>query len=266
MFENYVPPALFVTWQDQASRTIHPVGRLVRVMQPEPGYEFAYLEAVRAAEGIGFVPFAGFPDHNEVYWSRDLPPFFQNRLMPPARAEFTAQLAELGLKADAGPEAILARTNGRRATDPYELFAEFEPTEARGEWETRFFARSMRYLSHASDIDELMPGQRLLCMQDLQNPVDRDAIAFRTEHNAIVGFSPAYLVDELGPLLLKPDNVVVVSVERVNPPPAPLQHRLRCHLRVRPQDDFHAYRRGRYAPLSADALRLAPWERAAKVA
>lgn len=265
MFENYVPPALFVTWQDPVKRSIYPVGRLVRVVQPEPGYEFAYLNAARDAELAGFTPFATFPEWNEVYRSRELPPFFQNRVMAPGRAEFPAQLAEIGLPEGAAPEAILARTNGRRATDPYELFAEFEPGQSPGEWETRFFARSMRYLPHPEDLDALVPGQVLRCMRDVQNPVDRDAIALRTDTNALVGWCPGYLVDELSPLLVEP-SAVSVTVERLNRPPAPLQHRLQCHLRVRPHGDFHAYRAGRYEPLSLDALRLTPWARASRVA
>ena len=145
----------------------------------------------------------------------------------------------------------IALTNGRRATDPYELFAEFEPSDVPGEWETRFFARSMRYLAHVADVEALEPGQRLFCMCDVQNPADPNAVAFRTEYNAIVGFFPAYLVDEIVPLLNAPENAVVLTVERVNRAPAPLQHRLQCLLRVRPREDFHAYRRGRYVPISA---------------
>ena len=58
-----------------------------------------------------------------------------------------AQLAELHLDATASTQEILARTNGLRATDAYEVFAEFEPGSANHEWETRFFVRALRYLS-----------------------------------------------------------------------------------------------------------------------
>jgi hypothetical protein len=266
LFENYVPPALFVTWQDSASRTIFPVGRLARVAGPESGYEFVYLRAARDAEAKGFTPFATFPDLNQVYRSRELPPFFQNRVMPHARPEFASHVSELGLDRNATPEAILARTNGRRATDPYEVFAEFEPAAVPGQWETRFFARSLRYLGFPEAIDKLAPGERLFCMRDVQNPADPKALALRTEKaEALVGFCPAYLVDELGPVLDEPD-AVLVTVERLNPAPAPLQHRLQCHVRVRPRENFHSYRGGRFEPLSASALQLARWARVAEVA
>lgn len=265
MFENYVPPALFVTWQDPNARTIYPVGRLVRLVRPKPSYEFVYLRASEDAQRVGFSPFVGFPSVYEVYRSRELPPFFQNRLMTTSRTDFGAQLAELGLANGASPEAILARTNGRRATDPYEIFAEFEPTTTLGEWETRFFARSLRYLPHPEDLEQLAVGQVLRCMLDVQNPADRFAICLRTDANALVGFCPAYLVEELTPLLGAP-SAVQISVERLNPAPAPLQHRLQCRLRVRPTAPFHAYRVGRYEPMVSEATQLEPWTWSASVA
>ena len=54
---------------------------------------------------------------------------------------------------------------------------------------------------HREDLDRLQPGQTLRCMLDVQNPVDLKAIALRIDGNALVGFCPAYLVDELVPLL-----------------------------------------------------------------
>ena len=265
MFENYVPPALFVTWQDPQARTIYPVGRLTRVATPEAGYEFVYLVAAREAEARGFTPFVAFPDLNEAYRSRELPPFFQNRLMTPGRSDFTTHLSELGLERTASPEAVLARTNGRRATDAYEVFAEFEPTDVSGEWETWFFARSLRYLQFPEAIETLTPGERLYCMRDVQNSADTNAIALRSERNALVGFCPGYLVDELAPVLREPE-AVRVTVERVNPAPAALQHRLQCRLRVRPREGFHCYRSGRFEPIAASGIRLAPRARVARVA
>jgi hypothetical protein len=265
LLENYVPPALFVTWQDPKARTIYPVGRLLRLAGSDPGYEFAYLTAALDAQKNGFAAFLAFPDLAQVYRSRELPPFFQNRLMTSGRPEFAAQLAEIGLEANAGPEQILARTNGLRATDPYEVFAEFEPGQVTGEWETLFFARSLHYLGYPEALDALSTRQQLFCMRDVQNTADPKAVALRTEGNALVGYCPAYLVGELDHVLAEP-AAVLVTVERLNPAPAPLQHRLQCHLRLRPRGDFHSYRYGRYEPLSTDALRLSPWVQRAKVA
>lgn len=265
MSDSYIPPALFVTWQDPESRAILPVGRLARLASPRPGYEFAYLRAAEEAAARGFSPFLAFPDLQGVYRSAELPPFFENRLMPQARAEYAAQLLEIGLDASATPVEILARTNGRRATDPYEVFAEFEPGAGHDEWETRFFVRSLRYLEFPEVVERLAVGAPLFCMRDVQNDYDHAALALRTQKNAIVGFCPAYLTDDLGKLLNEPDSVQI-SVERINPPPTPLQDRVQCHLRVRTSTGFHAYRSGRFEPISTDAIRLTPWLRRAKVA
>jgi hypothetical protein len=228
-------------------------------------YEFAYLRAALEAEPRGFSPFLAFPNLTEVYRSSALPPFFENRLMSRGRPEYGAQLVELGLDATASAQEIMARTNGRRATDAYEVFAEFEPGSVSDEWETRFFVRAIRYLESPEVIERLQAGQTLFCLRDVQNPVDPLALALRTDKSAIVGYCPAYLCADLNAALADPSAVQVV-VDRVNPPPAPLQHRVQCHLRVREPAGFHAYRTGRFEPISPEAVRLAPWTREPKVA
>lgn len=83
-----------------------------------------------------------------------------------------------------------------------------------------FFARSLRYLQFPEAIETLTPGERLLCMRDVQNPADSNAIALRNEKNALVGFCPGYLVDELAPLLREPEAVQVTvdeSIRRLPP-------------------------------------------------
>lgn len=262
MSSQYLPPALFVTWQDPASRKVHPVGRLVHVLRPESSYEFTYLRAAREAAECGFTPFVGFPNFEELYLSRELPPFFENRLMPSSRAQFKVHLAELGLDSSATEETILARSGGRRVTDPYEVFAEFEPTAHDGEWQTWFFVRSLRYLEHPEVLNDVRVGQRLFCMLDVQNRVNKRAVALRTNGNTLIGFAPDYLADSLGPIL-ETSDLAVVSVARVNPEPAPLQHRIQCQLVVRLTEDFHAYRTGRFEPIPNTAVRLDAWPRVA---
>jgi hypothetical protein len=266
MSDPYVPPALFVTWQDPTSRIVYPVGRLARLTAPRSGYEFAYLRAALEAKAFGFAPFIGFSELATVYHSTELPPFFENRVLTRGRPEYPVRLAELGLDATATPVDILARTNGRRATDSYEVFAEFEPSERPDEWETRFFVRSLRYLELPEVVARLNVGQRLLCMRDIQNDVDGAALALRTETKAMVGMCPAYLVADLdGPLRDDPHSVVI-TIGRINPEPAPLQNRIQCHLRLRTAGAFHAYRQGRFEPISPEAIRLRPWVKQAKVA
>ena len=75
---------LFVAWQDAESRRIVPIGRLLR---RDGRYEFAYVNAVSDARALGFEALLTYPDLEEVYESRDLPPLFSNRLLPKRRPE-----------------------------------------------------------------------------------------------------------------------------------------------------------------------------------
>src|SRR4051812_48498241 len=125
MSEQYIPPALFVTWQDRVSRKIFPVGRLVRLLEPAGAYEFAYIAGAKEAESAGFVPFLAFPSLAAVYRSHELPPFFANRIMPAGRPDYAKFVQRLALVPDAAdPHTILARSGGVRATDCFEVFAE----------------------------------------------------------------------------------------------------------------------------------------------
>jgi hypothetical protein len=60
------PTHLFVTWQDQVTRRIVPVARL---LQAGNQYEFAYIRAVEEAADLGFEPLLSFPRFDSVYLS-----------------------------------------------------------------------------------------------------------------------------------------------------------------------------------------------------
>ena len=91
---------------------------------------------------------------------------------------------------------------------------------------------------------QLSSGDRLYVMHDLQNPVDPRALLLRTEDNCPVGFLPRPLLDDTWELLDRKEKVAVF-VERVNPPPLPIQQRVLCKMQVTAPDDF--------SPCSGDA-------------
>jgi len=137
MIAAYVPPALFVNWQDENTRRIFPVGRLVNLSDGR--FEFAYIAAAKEAQAFGFVPFVAFPELERVYVASELPAFFKNRVLQPGRPDYPQHLAELGLdSATATPMTILARNGGRRVTDPLELVAEFVPAASEQRLEAHF--------------------------------------------------------------------------------------------------------------------------------
>src|SRR6266699_1813661 len=113
--------ALFVAWSsgEPTGGRWGPVGRLERDSE---GYRFVYT---RGAQSLpGFRPFPEMPEVDAIYESNELFPLFANRLLARSRPEYEAYLTWGGFDPNHPPEpiAILAVTEGRRATDSLEVF------------------------------------------------------------------------------------------------------------------------------------------------
>jgi hypothetical protein len=249
---NYEPPALFVNWQDAETRSIFPVGRLLTV--PGGGYEFAYIAGVNDALKSGFEPFAAFPKLDQVYYSAELPGFFRNRLLQDNRPDYPQYLKELGLASvEATPVQILARSGGRRVTDPLEVFAELMPADNR--LEAHFFVRGIRYREGAEEaIAELNEGDELQLLHEMTNSFNPDAHLVLCHDGRAVGYVPDYLVDNLQELI-KRDPSLKVRVVQVNPSPAPSQQRLLAKLSISNAAP-RPHRGPRFEPISSLAVRL----------
>lgn len=254
--------ALFVAWQDQASKRYYPVGRLVSGLRPDlPQYEFCYLLGAREAQKAGFQPLLAFSDLNRVYRSDELFPLFQNRLMPPGRAEYREYVSNLAMDPDhADPMVVLMRSGGGRVTDSLEMFEVPKIAEQGHPYQTRFLAHGIRYLNPASQqrIAMLRPNDRLLIMHDFQNPADTSALALRTEDRFLAGYLPRYLLGDAFSLLQQ-CVIVEVFVAQVNPAPAPMQQRLLCRLESCWPHEFRPFCGDQYRPFSADATDLSSW-------
>lgn len=251
--------ALFVAWQHPVSRRFSPVGRLAQIAgnNCQDCFEFVYVHAAEEAQEEGFLPFLSFPELDKVYRSRELFPMFANRLLPKSRPDFPEYIEQLGLPpATVSPITILSRSTGRRATDTLELFPlpEFEANYGYRTW---FWAHSLRYVPDASQerIATLAPDERLFPMCDVQNAVVPSAIALRTTDLQIVGYMPSYLLEDAH-TLQQTCEFCEVYVDRVNPPPIPLQQRLLCRLESCWPDGFVPYSTERYQPLVPDAAEI----------
>jgi hypothetical protein len=250
---SYTPPAIFVNWQDETTRKIFPVGRLV-TLEGDAGYEFAYISDAREAQKMGFAPFQAFPDFGQVYRAPELPAFFKNRLLQPGRPDYPQYLQELGLETEqATPIEILARSGGRRVTDPLEVFAELIPAGDR--FEAHFFVRGIRHLDGAEDAALLLhPGDPLRLEHEPSNKVNPNAHLVICHDGRAVGYVPDYLADDVR-ALLRQDESLRVEVVRVNQPPAPSQQRLLCKLSISSAAP-RPHRGSRFEPISPDAIRL----------
>jgi hypothetical protein len=250
---------LLVAWQDQGNRSWYPVGRLSR--HGEGYYEYMYTKGALEARAAGFRFLPGFDDFSEVYRSTELFPVFANRIPPESRPDFADFMAYLNLPRDGiDPIAILSVSGGRRVTDSLELFP-IPIAGPDGKYVMRFLVHGIRHLPPASQerILSLTTGECLRIMADLQNPIDPKALALRSDDSPtggrfLIGFVPRYLLFEAWDSRLVSGLLPTITVERVNPPPAPLQVRLLCKWLAKTAGAETPFASEPYQPISTGAL------------
>jgi hypothetical protein len=254
-------PVLFVTWRSPKTHAIIPVGRLI-YRDDDRLYEFAYIKKAEEARRQGFMPFLDFPYQGQFYLSQQLFPLFANRVLPANRPEFRDYTKALGLSMeDVDPMQILARTGGRRETDQIEMFPLPLPDPNTGAFLTHWLLRGIKYLPQPdveNRIARLKVNERLMLMFDVQNEYDRSAIAVRAEDGVLIGYLPAYLTEEVRKLLSECAQIRAF-VERVNPPPAGVHHRLLCRVEGCWPAGYIPFSTEDYQPINPDATDLRRW-------
>ena len=252
---SYQPPALFVAWRDPESRRIFPVGRLLRIVTPLQGYEFSYIEGAHIASEAGFQPFLAFPSFEKLYRSRELLPFFRNRVMSPSRPDYPEYIEALAMDAQtAEPMTLLAVSGGRRATDLIEIFPDWALDADGGRIRTRLLVRGVQHVPGAEErIQQLRVDDRLECQRDVENLINPQAVKLRTEDGVDIGFVPDYLAADLSSLLQQ-EAEIDVRVQRVNPPPIPHHQRVLCVLSARSR--VPGFRGRTFQPISPDAASI----------
>lgn len=237
---------LYVIWQNPDTRRYFPVGRLcAKGVPPEEMYEFVYTRGAESARGQGFEPFLAFPDIGKEYLSIDLFPFFANRLLSTSREDYRDYIEQLGLSPEtASPMAILARSGGRRTTDSIELFAppcRQKSTSGPSQvLEYYFLLHGTGHMKECARLlveSKLQTGEPLLLMHDLQNEVDPKAFVLRTKDYCCIGFVPRFLTEDVW-TLLDTGEQVGVTIQQLNPPPAPIQQRVLCKLLAEVRSGF----------------------------
>jgi len=240
---------LFIAWQDTDSRRWFPIGQLTA---DGSRYGFSYTEGAREAQReCGFCPLPSFPDFAVVYESDSLFPLFSNRVLSPSRPEYSefAQWLNMPQNED-DPIMLLARSGGRRTTDTLEVYPRPEP-DNEGKYHIHFFVHGLRHLpkERSERVAQLHVGDPLFLAPDSQNLHDPNALTVRTEDSCIVGYCPRYLLpDAFG---INSRAHIQLAVERVNPPPAPVQLRLLCSLTARWPQGFQPFSTPSYQPIPA---------------
>ena len=238
---------LFLAWQDPRKPRWCLIGRL---RWDGHIFQFVYTRgALKAQKAGGFAPLAAFPDFRKEYQSEELFPLFTNRLMPASRPDYPLFLQWLNIpRPDANPMAILARSGGHRVTDTLEVFP--CPEDSRdGIYETVFFSHLSEEPSlHA---ESLTPGEHLVVKQDPQNQEDPNALALYTAAGEPLGYCPRFLRGEILSLMKDGDNPPSITVEKVNPRPAPIQFRVLCRLRMKWTAGFQPFSDPEFQPIGS---------------
>ncbi len=223
---------LFLAWHgEDENRLWFPIGRLDADTQ-ESKYRFRYtFGAKQAQKHAGFPMLLEFPELHGDYWSSELFPLFQNRIMPPSRPDFHKYLEVLDLDENADPVEILTVNGGRRLTDTYEVFPKLLK-RADGSFVSRFFLHGNRHVPAGAQkrLNDLKSGEALLVAVELNNPRTDLAVMILTTDYEVLGWAPHYLVDDLAVAMAEASGSYKAKVVRVNPQPSPSRQRLLVEL------------------------------------
>lgn len=205
---------LYVAGQNLETREWVPVAELC---EDATGYALRYTKGAQRLPGFGGL--SRMQDFDKVYYSRELFPFFANRLISKSRPEYKQYLRWLGLDAlPSTPLEILGITGGIRATDNYELIA--VPKRKGPSIALDFFPRGLRYQAPEvlAQLAELAEDSAVYLMCDVQNQKDPHALAIRSEqpHAVFIGYVPRYYAAGLSKLLSSSASSVRGRIKRVN--------------------------------------------------
>ena len=241
---------LYVTWRHPEGR-IHPVGLLTRrVSNGSDSYRFVYLKGSESLKGFLHLP--GLPDLHKVYESEHLFAVFRNRQMSHRRPDYKQYVKKLKLDVNCHPFEVMARNEGRKVTDRFEVFA--PPVRRNGSFDALFFTRGVRHRPGASKaIAALQVGDPLALEDDSGNEYNPRAIFINnTLELQPVGWVPDYLVNTVHDLRdLAGEEAVSVTAEHINPPDVAPSMRLICRLTAPWPDHYEPLTGPEFQPIVA---------------
>jgi hypothetical protein len=238
-----------VTWRHRDLRRSWPVGVLTA---EHGGYLFSYLPT--SATTPGFVPFPNFPALGRVYESRELFPFFSQRVMDPRRSDYEPYLRALALPPDASAVDVLGRANGQRKGDS--VLVVREPTIGlSGSLDHSFLVSGVRHVPvfPGAALERLRDGAELRLRAEPANPTNPAAMHVLGPDNVVLGWVP----DALAATAQEASRSdYVLSVLRVNDETWPGHLRLVVRLRGHVSADFDPFglaRIGMLGPMRTSA-------------
>jgi len=239
--------SLVVTWEHPETRVISAIA-LLKYDGAE--YSFKYLPEVTEVEG--FRPLLGFPEIDTGYSAQDLFPLFQQRVMDPKRPDYARYVEGLGLPEDASPWEQITRSGGSREGDSIQFFP--FPVHDGSVWTFSFMVNGVRHMltksvtvdgelkgSYTPEdlelvLDSLDEGDSLELHFEPTNAHNTRAILVLASDQRPIGYVPTFALDGTTRGLL--DDVVDVTVERVNPPEAGWHMRVLARMTLKADSSF----------------------------
>jgi hypothetical protein len=251
---------LFVTWQAPDSRRIFPVARVMRL--PDGRYEWAYLRAVSEAQEHGFAGLPGYEQIERASISPELPALLAHRLPPRGRRR-PAGAAPANDRFDPAPITVLVPI-GPGKYERLEVFAPPLPA-SRGKAFGAFVARGVGRIPGSEPALERLEAHTALSLRaEPDNPYNPRAVLILLGATPI-GHLPDYLANELAealgagtrgsPGVAGAVRVEVLSVERIQHPPAAPLYNVLCGYECGAELGARLFRSARYEPIAADAFR-----------
>jgi len=186
---------LYVAWRDPESRAWFPVGK---VEFDGEMYSFCYTQGVEHAKATrNFPGLPQFVDPYRVYHSFELFPFLHNRVISRKRGDYAEHLLRMGFEPGELSHSVhafdvLERSNGRRLTDRFEVFA--PPQIKDGVATFVFFTRGLRF--RPTDVqkrwEQEAPHKPFLAKRDTKNPFDENAVMLYSADATPMGYLPRY--------------------------------------------------------------------------
>lgn len=206
---------VYVSWQEPVSRRRYVVGRLSELV--DGSFEFVYTKG--ALMSACFIPFPGMRILERVYRSSELFPFFSNRLLGKNRPEYKQFIDWLALPYERpSPLDILARTDGLRATDAYQIFERVQADE-QANFSVTFFLRDLVYegTKVTERVLSLQPNEALRLEVDSRPSATPTSVMVVTESKDVIGCLPSFLTKDVAMLLTDDSLCCQASVVAIHP-------------------------------------------------
>lgn len=218
---------IYIAWQDDKTREWLPVAKLEKT---EKDYLFSYTQG--ASRSPNFSGLGRMNDLGKVYSSKEIFPFFKNRILSKNRPDYQKYIKWLGLEGNNYDEMeLLSISSGSRATDSYEIIS--APEKKGNDLFIKFFARGISHFSKSSieEINTIEENRPIFLMQDYQNDFDKNAIALRTDNpKFLVGYIPKYYCKAIHRFIQEKYEIKCQVLQ--NNLEAPLNLRLLCSITV----------------------------------